>query len=38
MNPILSYGGFYEHFTPELVKFLRQCVLHALPRLSQGPG
>lgn len=35
---ILSYGGFYEHSTPELVKFLRQCVLHALRRLSQGRG
>jgi hypothetical protein len=23
-DPILSYGGSYEHFTPELVKFLRQ--------------
>ena len=37
-DPVLSYGGFYEHFTPELAEFLRQCVLHALPRLCQGPG
>lgn len=37
-DPILSYGGFCERFAPEFVGFLRQCVLHALPRLSQGRG
>ena len=37
-DPILSYGGFYERFTPELVEFLHQAVLLALARFRHGPG
>lgn len=37
-DPILSAGGFYERFTPELVEFLRQCVAHGLTRLRAAPG
>jgi putative transposase len=37
-DPILSAGGFYERFTPELVEFLRQCVAYGLTRLRASPG
>jgi hypothetical protein len=37
-DPLLSYGGFYERFTPELVEFLHQAVLLALARFRHGPG
>ena len=33
----LSPGSFYERFSPELVKFLHQCVLHGLENIAQGP-
>ena len=31
----LSDGSWYERFTPELVVFLRRCVLHAMEHLAQ---
>jgi putative transposase len=37
-DPILSTGGFYERFTPELVEFLRQGVADGIPRLRASPG
>jgi putative transposase len=37
-DPILSAGGFYERFTPELVEFLRRCVAYALAQLRVAPG
>jgi putative transposase len=37
-DPILSAGGFYERFTPELVEFLRQCVAYGLAQLRATPG
>ncbi len=37
-DPILSAGGFYERFTPQLVEFLRRCVAHGLTRLRAAPG
>src|SRR5580658_1027954 len=37
-DPILSAGGFYERFTPQLVEFLRQCVAYGLTRLRAAPG
>jgi IS4 transposase len=37
-DPILSAGGFYERFTPQLVEFLRQCVAHGLGQLRAAPG
>jgi IS4 transposase len=37
-NPILSMGGFYERFTPQLVEFLRRCVAHGLAQLRASPG
>jgi putative transposase len=37
-DPILSMGGFYERFTPELVEFLRRCVAYGLTQLRASPG
>jgi putative transposase len=37
-DPILSMGGFYERFTPELVEFLRRCVAYGLAQLRATPG
>ena len=37
-DPILSYNGFYQRFTPELVEFLRLCVAYALAHLAAQPG
>ena len=37
-DPILSYNGFYQRFTKELVEFLRLCVAYALARLAAQPG
>jgi putative transposase len=34
----LSYPGFYLRFTPELSKFLRRCLEHALAELAHEPG
>lgn len=31
----LSDGSWHDRFTPELVEFLRQCVVHAIEHLSQ---
>jgi len=37
-DPILSMGGFYERFTPDLVEFLRRCVAYGLAQLRFAPG
>jgi IS4 transposase len=37
-DPIVSYNGFYQRFTKELVEFLRLCVAYALSRLATQPG
>jgi putative transposase len=37
-DPILSMGGFYERFAPELVEFLRRCVAHGLAQLRATLG
>ena len=34
----LSYPGFYLRFTPELSKFLKRCLEHALAELAREPG
>lgn len=34
----ISSSSFYERFTPELVKFLRACVLHGLENITQSPN
>jgi len=33
----LSDGSWYERFTPELVSFLKQCVVHGIEHLAQEP-
>ena len=33
----LSDGSWYERFTPELVSFLKQCVVHGMEHLAQEP-
>jgi len=33
----LSDGSWYERFTPELVSFLKQCVVHGIEHLAQDP-
>jgi putative transposase len=37
-NLKLSYPGFYLRFTPELSKFLKRCLEHALGELAHEPG
>ncbi|HLM90798.1 MAG TPA: IS4 family transposase [Thermoplasmata archaeon] len=34
----LTYPGFYLRFTPELSKFLKRCLEHALAELAHEPG
>ncbi len=34
----LSYPGFYLRFTPELPRFLKRCLEHALAELAHEPG
>jgi len=34
----LSISSFYDRFTPEMVDFLRKCVLHAIEFQAQQPG
>jgi IS4 transposase len=34
----LSYPGFYLRFTPELSKFLKRCLEHAISELAHEPG
>ena len=34
----LSISSFYDRFTPEMVDFLRRCVLHAIEFQAQQPG
>lgn len=34
----LSDSSWYERFTPELVAFLRRCVIHGIEHLAQEPS
>jgi len=34
----LAYSSFHARFTPELVRFLRLCVAHALTQLKEADG
>lgn len=34
----ISRSGFYDRFTPELVRFLHACVLHGLENIAQEPN
>ena len=34
----VTYPGFYLRFTPELSKFLKRCLEHALSELAHEPG
>ncbi|MGI0128926.1 MAG: IS4 family transposase [Thermoplasmata archaeon] len=34
----ITYPGFYLRFTPELSKFLKRCLEHALGELAHEPG
>jgi putative transposase len=36
--PTLSYPGYYLRFSPELSKFLKRCLEHALAELAREPG
>lgn len=36
--PSLTYPGFYLRFTPELVRFLKRCLEHAMGELAHEPG
>ncbi len=35
---ILSDSSWYYRFTPELVEFLHQCVIHGMEELAKDPG
>jgi len=37
-NTSLSDSSWYYRFTPELVEFLRQCVIHGMEELAKEPG
>lgn len=37
-NVSLSDSSWHDRFTPELVKFLKQCVLHGIEHISQEPS
>jgi putative transposase len=34
----ISWSGFYDRFTPELVRFIHACVLHGLEDITQEPN
>lgn len=34
----ISDSSWYDRFTPELVKFLRECVIHGIEHISKEPG
>jgi IS4 transposase len=34
----ISNSSWYDRFTPELVNFLRECVLHGIEHMSQEPS
>ncbi len=37
-NTTLSDSSWYYRFTPELVEFLHQCVIHGIEELAKEPG
>ena len=37
-NKTLSDSSWYYRFTPELVEFLHQCVIHGIEELAKEPG
>lgn len=37
-NKTLSDSSWYYRFTPELVEFLHQCVIHGIEELAKDPG
>jgi putative transposase len=37
-NVSISDSSWHDRFTPELVKFLKQCVLHGIEHISQEPS
>ena len=37
-NTKLSDSSWYYRFTPELVEFLHQCVIHGIEELAKEPG
>src|SRR5665648_25298 len=37
-NKTLSDNSWYYRFTPELVEFLHQCVIHGIEELAKEPG
>ena len=37
-NISISNSSWYDRFTPELVEFLHQCVIHGIEELAKEPG
>jgi putative transposase len=37
-NISISDSSWYDRFTPELVEFLHQCVIHGIKELAKEPG
>ena len=37
-NIAISDSSWYDRFTPELVEFLHQCVIHGIDELAKEPG
>jgi IS4 transposase len=37
-NVLLSDSSWHDRFTPELVKFLKECVIHGIEHMSQEPS
>jgi len=37
-NVSISDSSWHDRFTPELVKFLKQCVIHGIEHISQEPS
>jgi IS4 transposase len=37
-NVSISDSSWHDRFTPELVKFLRECVIHGIEHISQEPS
>ena len=37
-NIAISDSSWYDRFTPELVEFLHQCVIHGIEELAKEPG
>jgi IS4 transposase len=37
-NVLISDSSWHDRFTPELVKFLKECVIHGIEHMSQEPS